>query len=183
MKLMFASDLHGDYDCAKATLEKFRAEGAEKLILLGDLLYHGPRNDLPAGYAPKKVIALLNENKADLVCVRGNCDTEVDQMVLNFPILSDTACLFVDGHTIIAAHGHHDAPPLCDSDILLGGHTHVPVFEQRMTKDGATYLHINPGSVSLPKENSPKSYVLLNGDEVIFCDLDGNPYRRERIGG
>ena len=183
MKLMIASDLHGDAVCTEMLLRRFRESGAERLVLLGDLLYHGPRNDLPAGYAPKQVIALLNGVKNSLLCVRGNCDTEVDQMVLDFPMLSDTACLFVGGRTIIAAHGHHDAPPLRGGDVLLGGHTHVPVFEPKMTAAGESYLHINPGSVSLPKENSPKSYVLLDGDEVLFCDLDGTPYRRERIGG
>ncbi|MBO7341545.1 MAG: phosphodiesterase [Clostridia bacterium] len=183
MKLMIASDLHGDAVCTEMLLRRFRESGAERLVLLGDLLYHGPRNDLPAGYDPKQVISLLNAIKHSPLCVRGNCDTEVDQMVLNFPMLSDTACLFVDGRTIVAAHGHHDAPPLCDGDVLLGGHTHVPAFEQRTTVEGASYLHINPGSVSLPKENSPKSYVLLDGDEVTFYDLDGTPYRQEKIGG
>ena len=179
MKLMIASDLHGDADCTARLLEQFRASGAERLVLLGDLLYHGPRNDLPAGYAPKKVIALLNEVRDQLLCVRGNCDTEVDQMVLTFPMLSDTACLFADGHTIFAAHGHHDAPPLRTGDILLGGHTHIPAFERRTTADGTTYLHINPGSVSLPKENSPKSYVVMDGNRVTFHTLEGEVYREE----
>ena len=179
MKLMIASDLHGDADCTARLLEQFHASGAERLVLLGDLLYHGPRNDLPAGYSPKKVIALLNEVRDLLLCVRGNCDTEVDQMVLTFPMLSDIACLFADGHTIFAAHGHHDAPPLRAGDILLGSHTHIPVFEKRATADGATYLHINPGSVSLPKENSPKSYVVMDGNHVSFYTLDGEVYRKE----
>ena len=179
MKLMIASDLHGDADSTAHLLEQFHASGAERLVLLGDLLYHGPRNDLPAGYSPKKVIALLNEVRDLLLCVRGNCDTEVDQMVLTFPMLSDIACLFSDGHTIFAAHGHHDAPPLRAGDILLGGHTHIPVFEKRATADGTTYLHINPGSVSLPKENSPKSYVVMDGDRVTFHTLEGEVYREE----
>ena len=183
MKLMIASDLHGDAACTARLLEQFRASGAERLILLGDLLYHGPRNDLPSGYAPKQVISLLNGIKSSIICVRGNCDAEVDQMVLEFPILSDTARLFTDSHTIVAAHGHHAAPPLCEGDILLGGHTHVPVFEHKTTSDGSSYLHINPGSVSLPKENSKKSYVIIEGNSVTFFDLDGKPYRRETIGG
>ncbi|MBE6660021.1 MAG: phosphodiesterase [Ruminococcaceae bacterium] len=181
MKWMIASDLHGDAVCTAALLQQFKASGAERLVLLGDLLYHGPRNDLPSGYAPKQVIALLNDVRDSLVCVRGNCDTEVDQMVLNFPILSETACLFAGGRTYIAAHGHHDVPPMRAGDVLLGGHTHVPVFERRTADDGTVYLHINPGSVSLPKENSPHSYVIIDGDRVIFYTLEGDVYREEKI--
>lgn len=181
MKWMIASDLHGDAVCTAALLEQFKLSGSERLVLLGDLLYHGPRNDLPAGYAPKQVITLLNDVRDSLLCVQGNCDTEVDQMVLKFPILSDTACIFADGHTYIAAHGHHDAPPMRAGDILLGGHTHVPVFETRQTGDGTPYLHINPGSVSLPKENSPHSYVVIDGDRVTFHTLEGEIYREETI--
>ena len=181
MKWMIASDLHGDAVCTAALLKQFKLSGSERLVLLGDLLYHGPRNDLPAGFAPKQVITLLNDVRDSLVCVRGNCDTEVDQMVLKFPMLSDTACLFAGGHTYIAAHGHHDAPPMRAGDVLLGGHTHVPVFEMRKTNDGTTYLHINPGSVSLPKENSPHSYVIIDGESVIFYTLEGEVYREEKI--
>ena len=181
MKWMIASDLHGDAVCTAALLKQFKLSGSERLVLLGDLLYHGPRNDLPSGYAPKQVIALLNDVRDSLVCVRGNCDTEVDQMVLNFPILSDTAYLFAGGRTYIAAHGHHDAPPMRAGDVLLGGHTHVPVFEMRKTNDGTTYLHINPGSVSLPKENSPHSYVIIDGESVTFHTLEGDVYREEKI--
>ena len=181
MKWMIASDLHGDAVCTAALLEQFKLSGSERLVLLGDLLYHGPRNDLPAGYAPKQVITLLNDVRDSLLCVRGNCDTEVDQMVLKFPILSDTACIFADGRTYIATHGHHDAPPMRVGDILLGGHTHVPVFEVRTVNDGTTHLHINPGSVSLPKENSPHSYVVIDGDRVTFHTLEGEVYREETI--
>ena len=106
MKWMIASDLHGDAVCTAALLQQFKSSGAERLVLLGDLLYHGPRNDLPSGYAPKQVIALLNDVRDSLVCVRGNCDTEVDQMVLKFPILSDTACIFADGRTYITTQNH-----------------------------------------------------------------------------
>ena len=173
MKLMFASDLHGDYACAKATLEKFRAEGAEKLILLGDLLYHGPRNDLPEGYAPKKVIALLNENKNDLVCVRGNCDTEVDQMVLEFPILADYLLIFEQGRRFFITHGHHyntqTPPALASGDILIHGHTHVLAVTP--FGDGLTYL--NPGSVSLPKGNNPPSYMTYENGTFEIKGFDG----------
>lgn len=174
MKLMFASDIHGDFACAETTLEKFRAEKAEKLILLGDILYHGPRNDLPAGYAPKKVIALLNENKADLVCVRGNCDTEVDQMVLEFPILADYMLIFERGRRFFITHGHHyntaTPPLLANGDVLIHGHTHVLTVTP--FGDGLTYL--NPGSVSLPKENNPPSYMTYEDGRFEIKDFEGN---------
>ena len=181
MTWMIASDLHGDADSTQALLDQYRASGAEKLVLLGDLLYHGPRNDLPAGYAPKRVIELLNAVGDELLCVRGNCDTEVDQMVLSFPMLADTACLYIDGRTFIAAHGHHAPPPMKEGYILLGGHTHVPVFEKRTAENGATYLHLNPGSTSIPKENSPKGYVLVKEGVVEFRTLTGEIYRREQL--
>ena len=181
MKWMIASDLHGDADCTAALLEQYRALGAERLLFLGDLLYHGPRNDLPKGYAPKHVIELLNGVKNELICVRGNCDTEVDQMVLNFPMLQDSAAIFAGGHTYIAQHGHHAPPPLRKGDILLGGHTHVPVFEYRTTEDGVRYLHLNPGSVSLPKEGSPQSFICIENGVVTYHTLGGDIYRREVI--
>ncbi len=181
MKLLIASDLHGDAETTAALLERFAASGAQRLILLGDLLYHGPRNDLPAGYAPKKVIELLNGVRECLLCVRGNCDTEVDQMVLDFPMLSDTACIFDGAHTIIAAHGHHEPPPVCEGTLLLSGHTHIPAFETRTDVRGIRYRYLNPGSVSLPKEGSPRSYVILEGDAVRFYDLSGTLWREEHL--
>ncbi len=177
-KWMIASDLHGDAACVARLLEQYRASGAERLILLGDLLYHGPRNDLPAGYAPKRVIELLNGVRDELLCVRGNCDTEVDQMVLGFPILADYAYLSVDGLTILATHGHTwntgNPPPLKKGDVLLHGHTHVPVAET--FGEGNWYL--NPGSVSIPKENSPKSYMIYESRRFTWHDLEGKEYRR-----
>ena len=174
MKLMFASDIHGDYNCALATIEKYKEEKADQLILLGDILYHGPRNDLPSGYAPKQVIALLNEHKADLTCVRGNCDTEVDQMVLEFPILADYMLIFERGHRFFITHGHHyntQTPPLLNSgDLLIHGHTHV--LTATPFGDGLTYL--NPGSVSLPKENNPPSYMIYENGRFTIKDFEGN---------
>ena len=126
-RFMIASDLHGDAECVSRLLDAYRKSGAERLILLGDLLYHGPRNDLPEGYAPKRVIELLNSVADELLCVRGNCDTEVDAMVLDFPILADYAYVSVDGLRIFATHGHKfnldELPPLKKGDILLHGHT------------------------------------------------------------
>ncbi|MBQ8331311.1 MAG: phosphodiesterase [Clostridia bacterium] len=177
-KWMIASDIHGDFECATRLVERYRQSGAEKLILLGDLLYHGPRNDLPAGYAPKKVIELLNGLRDELLCVRGNCDTEVDQMVLSFPILADYAFLSADGLTFFVTHGHtHNTtnpPPLKKGDVLLHGHTHVPAAEPF----GAGTLYLNPGSVSIPKEGSPKSYLLYENRTFSFCRLeDGAVFR------
>lgn len=165
MKLMFASDIHGAADCCEKMLKRFDEERAEKLFLLGDILYHGPRNDLPADYAPKRVIAMLNERKNQLLCVRGNCDTEVDQMVLDFPIMAEYALLYLDGRTVFLTHGHKfntDNPPsLNDGDILLHGHTHVQTIDE-----SRNYTYINPGSVSLPKNGMPKSYLIY--EDGIF---------------
>ena len=162
-------------------LSVFAESGADRLILLGDLLYHGPRNDLPEGYAPKRVIELLNSVKASLLCVRGNCDTEVDQMVLDFPILADYAYLCADGLRIFATHGHkfntNSLPPLSEGDVLLHGHTHVPTAESF----GRGNLYVNPGSVSIPKEQSPKSYLLYENRTFAFYDLWGGEYHSVRI--
>lgn len=175
MKLMIASDIHGSAYYCKKLLTAFEREGAEKLILLGDILYHGPRNDLPEGYAPKEVIALLNPLKDRLLCVRGNCDTEVDQMVLDFPVLADYAILWLDKKAVYATHGHNyneeKLPPLANGDILLNGHTHVP-----KCTDHGTYTYMNPGSVSIPKENSPHSYMIYENGKFLWKDLDGGVY-------
>ena len=174
MRIMFASDIHGDYDCACATLEKYRCEKAEKLILLGDILYHGPRNDLPAGYAPKKVIELLNGVKNELACVRGNCDTEVDQMVLEFPILADYMLMYDMGRCFFVTHGHKyntsEPPMLKEGDLLIHGHTHVLA----VTPFGEGNTYLNPGSVSLPKEGNPKSYMVYEDGRFEIKDFDGN---------
>lgn len=165
MKLMFASDIHGAADCCEKMLKRFDEERAEKLFLLGDILYHGPRNDLPADYAPKRVIAMLNERKNQLLCVRGNCDTEVDQMVLEFPIMAEYALLYLDGRMVFITHGHKfntDNPPLLNNgDVLLHGHTHVQTIDE-----SRNYTYINPGSVSLPKNGMPKSYLIY--EDGIF---------------
>lgn len=173
MKLMIASDIHGsEYYCRKL-LDAYAGENPDKLILLGDILYHGPRNDLPEGYNPKSVIELLNPLKNKLLCVRGNCDTEVDQMVLDFPIMADYALVSVDGKMMYLTHGHkygEDNPPnLSKGDILICGHTHVP-----KCSDKGDYLYLNPGSVSIPKENSEHSYMVYEDNKFTWKSLDGN---------
>ena len=175
MKLMIASDIHGSEYYCKKLIEAVKLENPDKLLLLGDILYHGPRNDLPKDYNPKKVISLLSDYKDIILCVRGNCDTEVDQMVLPFPILADYAVLFIDGTTIYATHGHNynedNLPPSTKGDILLCGHTHIPA--KRVYEN---YTYINPGSVSIPKENSKHSYIILENGEFVWKSLDGKSY-------
>ena len=180
MRLMIASDIHGSaYYCAQM-LEAYKREGAEKLLLLGDILYHGPRNDLPEGYAPKEVIAMLNPMKNELLCVRGNCDTEVDQMVLEFPVMAEYCFLSLDDNTIFATHGHvfspHHLPPIKDGDILLNGHTHVPACEEILDMNGGKYRYLNPGSVSIPKEGSAHSYMIYENGTFTWKNLDGKEY-------
>ena len=174
MKWMIASDLHGSAYYCRKMLEAFEREGADRLFLLGDLLYHGPRNDLPREYAPKEVIPLLNEKKEKLLCVRGNCDAEVDQMVLEFPVLADYAVLPVGRRLIYATHGHiyhvKNLPPLAPGDVLLHGHTHVPAW----TEFGQGNFYLNPGSVSIPKENSPHSYMTLEGNTMQWKELESS---------
>ena len=174
MKWMIASDLHGSAYYCRKMLEAFEREGADRLFLLGDLLYHGPRNDLPREYAPKEVIPLLNGKREKLLCVRGNCDAEVDQMVLEFPVLADYAVLPVGQRLIYATHGHiyhvKNLPPLAPGDVLLHGHTHVPAW----TEFGQGNLYLNPGSVSIPKENSPHSYMTLKGNTMQWKELESS---------
>ena len=174
MKLLIASDIHGDLESIELVLDSFKKEKADKILLLGDLLYHGPRNDLPKTYAPKEVIKLLNENKNNILAVRGNCDTEVDQMVLEFPILADYAYLSLDGLSIFATHGHHHntatPPALCEGEILLHGHTHVLKCE----KFGNENYYINPGSAALPKENNPRTYMVYENRTFTIKDFSGN---------
>ena len=172
MKLMIASDLHGSAFYTEKLIEAFNKENPLKLLLLGDILYHGPRNELPRDYEPKKVIEMLNPLKEKLLCVRGNCDAEVDQMVLEFPILADYCLLFEKGRTIYVTHGHlfsEDNPPkLQKGDILLTGHTHVPACADH------GFWYLNPGSVSIPKNSSWHGYMTLEDGNFLWKDFDGN---------
>ena len=171
MKLMIASDIHGSAYWCRAMLDAYKKEVPHKLVLLGDILYHGPRNDLPQEYAPKEVIAMLNPLKDQLLCVRGNCDTEVDQMVLSFPVLADYALLYFEDRTFFLTHGHkfNDTvlPPLAKGSILMYGHTHVPKREKY-----EHYISFNPGSVSIPKEHSPHSYMILENGAAYWKDME-----------
>ena len=178
MKILICSDIHGDADALSILLERFSEEKADKMLILGDILYHGPRNDLPGGYAPKKVISMLSEIKEKIISVRGNCDTEVDQMVLPFPILSDYSYVITDGLTILATHGHkyspENSPPMAKGTVLLGGHTHVPVFSEI-----GDCFYVNPGSISLPKENNPKTYAVYENRKITIKCLDGKVFKEK----
>lgn len=178
MKLMIASDIHGSAHWCRCLLEAFDREEADRLLLLGDILYHGPRNPLPEEYAPMEVATMLNARKGSVFGVRGNCDAEIDQMVLQFPMMAEYCLLFAGARTIFVTHGHiwntDRLPPLRPGDLLLHGHTHRPAWEE--TPEGIVYL--NPGSVSIPKENTPHGYLLLEGEELIWKTLDGEVYHR-----
>lgn len=162
MKFVIASDIHGSaFWCAKlcALVE---AEQPDRLLLLGDLLYHGPRNDLPRDYAPKAVIPMLSRYQDIILAVRGNCEAEVDQMVLPFPCLAEYALVFADGYPLYLTHGHHSCPeqlpPLAKETVFLYGHTHVKRDEM---VNGIRCL--NPGSVSIPKDGSHSCLIYENG--------------------
>ena len=177
MKYLIASDIHGSAFYCEQLLKAYEKEGADRLLLLGDILYHGPRNDLPKDYAPKTVITMLNNIKHEIICVRGNCDTEVDQMVLEFPIMAEYALISNGRRMLFATHGHKmnkdNLPMLKSGDILLNGHFHVPVCEEI-----GDYIYMNPGSVSIPKENSAHSYMTMEDNLFIWKDLEGNEYNR-----
>ena len=163
MKWMIASDLHGSAYYCKKMVEAFEREGADRLLMLGDLLYHGPRNDLPRDYAPKQVIPMLSRYRENIIAVRGNCEAEVDQMVLPFPCMAEFSQLLLDGKTFYLTHGHHhnpdDLPPLPEGSVFLFGHTHVKMDEVR---SGVRCL--NPGSVSIPKDGSHSCLIYENGE-------------------
>lgn len=180
MKFLIASDIHGSAKYCEMLINAFKQEKADKILLLGDILYHGPRNDLPENYAPKKVIEMLNPSKDKILCVRGNCDTEVDQMVLDFPLLADYCVIPLGEKALYATHGHKfslENLPLCEGDILINGHTHIPKCETVNN-----IIHLNCGSVSIPKENSPHSYMILEDDKFIWKDLiSGEIYKEFSI--
>ncbi len=180
MKILIASDIHGSAYYCRKLLAALERENTQRMILLGDILYHGPRNDLPAEYAPKEVIAMLNPLKDRIYSVRGNCEAEVDQMVLDFPVLADYCLLPVGQHMIFCTHGHlfheNHLPPMMSGDCLLYGHTHIPRAE--LCKDK---WMLNPGSVSLPKEGNPPSYAVLEDGVFTIRRLDGTELMRAEI--
>ena len=180
MKWIIASDIHGSAHWCEKLVTAFEREGADRLMLLGDILYHGPRNPLPEGYAPAQVAAMLNEISHSICCVQGNCDSQVDQMVLDFPIMADYALLSHGDKLIYFTHGHihssEQPPKLKNGDILVHGHTHLSVME-----DCGYYTYLNPGSVSLPKEGCPHSYLVFEDGVFTWKDMDGESFKSFEI--
>ena len=172
MKLLIASDIHGSAHYCAQLMARIEAEKPDQVLLLGDLLYHGPRNALPEEYDCPKAYDMLNGIKDRIVAVRGNCDSEVDQMMLEFPIMAEYCLLSVGNRMIFATHGHHfsaqNLPLLQQGDVLLHGHTHIPAL-----KNCGEYIYANPGSVSLPKEQSQPSYLLLKEHVLLLKTFSG----------
>ena len=175
MKILIASDIHGSAKYCRMLLDRYEKEKAGRLLLLGDLLYHGPRNDLPEEYAPKQVAEMLNARRDEILCVRGNCEAEVDQMMLSFPVMAEYALMPLGEKMVFITHGHvfnrDRLPPMKKGDILLHGHTHVPVCG-----DIGPYVYMNPGSVSIPKDGTPHSYMTLEGEAFTWKTLEGEGF-------
>ena len=171
MKLMFASDIHGSLPATERVLSLFAQSSAQWLIILGDVLNHGPRNALPEGYAPAQVAEKLNQHASRIIAVRGNCDSEVDQMLLHFPLTAPWQQVLLEKSRLFLTHGHlfspDNLPTLAAGDVLVYGHTHIPVAE----KHGEIY-HFNPGSVSIPKGGYPASYGMLDGNTLSVIALN-----------
>ena len=178
MKLVFASDIHGSAYFARMLPEIEEREKPERIVLLGDLLYHGPRNDLPRDYSPREVIGILNGMKQRLLCVRGNCEAEVDHMVLDFPVMADYMALFLGDRMAFVTHGHlynMDNPPkLCAGDLLIHGHTHVQAF----THFGEDNWYLNPGSMAIPKEGNAHSYMTYEDGLFTIKTVEGELIRK-----
>ncbi len=172
MKYMILSDLHGSYAAFEKCARAFEAEKADYLVLLGDYLNHGPRNEIPAGYDPPRLAAALNELKTRIIAIRGNCDSEVDGMLLDFPHTADYGNLIALGRRVFLTHGHlwspEKLPALQEGDIFVSGHTHIPILAE---KNGV--ILVNPGSPSIPKGNSEAGYALICTECVALKSLAG----------
>lgn len=178
MKIMIASDLHGSFVWTKKLIDKFNKEKCDNLLLLGDLLYHGPRNALPNEYDTIETANLLNSIKDKIMAVRGNCDSEVDEMVLSFDIKERNMMLYIDGVQFFATHGHiyneDNLPAFQQFDVLLNGHTHTTLFNRYKN-----YVFVNPGSTSIPKNNTAHSCVIYEDRLFRFYDLGNDSLIRE----
>ena len=181
MKMMIMSDIHGSVACIEKMWERFNEDKPDRIILLGDLLYHGPRNALPSEYDTEKAAKLLNQHSDIITSVRGNCDSEVDQMLLDFIIESPHMILSDSGLNIFITHGHFyntmNLPPMSNIDILMHGHTHIPAFE----KIADNKYYINPGSISIPKGNSENSYILYENKKFTWKTIYGEIYKEETV--
>lgn len=180
MNIFFISDIHGSLYYLKKAIERYKEEGAGYIVILGDVLYHGPRNQLPKDYNPQSVASLLNEYKDKIIAVRGNCDSEVDQMLIEYPMMSDYSIILCNNRRLFLTHGHiyneDNLPELSENDVLVFGHTHIPEAK----KHNKIYV-LNPGSVSLPKENNPNSYAILKDDLFQIKDLDGTVIKEIKL--
>lgn len=172
MKYLIFSDIHGSATRTQEIVDIFQKEMCDRMIILGDVLYHGPRNPLPEGHNPKEVVTLLNAHKDKIICVRGNCEAEVDQMVLEFPCLGEYTIVVDEGVRLFATHGHHynpeHLPSLTKGDIFLYGHTHLWEVRER---EGIVIC--NPGSISLPKEGRPATYAIYEKGSLSVYTLSG----------
>ncbi|MBO6062030.1 MAG: phosphodiesterase [Clostridia bacterium] len=179
MLILAASDIHGSAKYTEELIRAFEREGADRLLLLGDVLYHGPRNYLPSRYDPMEVVHLLTPFSEKTICVKGNCDAEIDELVLPFPVLPSIAILHPSGRMIFAEHGHRfegSRPPVREGDIHLCGHTHMPEY-----KRVDNYIRCNPGSVSLPKGDTERGYILITDSALVWKTLDGEEYMRTAL--
>ncbi|QBD86061.1 phosphodiesterase, partial [Clostridium tetani] len=180
MKLFFISDIHGSSYYLEKVINIYEKEKADYLVILGDELYHGARNPLPKEYNPKKVAEILNKYKNKIIAVRGNCDSEVDQMVLNYPIMSDYSIILYNNRRLFLTHGHiynkNNLPTISNGDVFIYGHTHVPLAE----KINNIFI-INPGSITFPKENTPHCYGVLENNTFIIKTLDGEVFKEINI--
>ncbi|KHO38634.1 phosphodiesterase [Clostridium tetani] len=180
MKLFFISDIHGSSYYLEKVINIFEKEKADYLVILGDELYHGARNPLPKEYNPKKVAEILNTYKNKIIAVRGNCDSEVDQMVLNYPIMSDYSIILYNNRRLFLTHGHiynkNNLPTISNGDVLIYGHTHVPIAE----KINNIFI-VNPGSITFPKENTPHCYGVLENNTFKIKTLDGEVFKEINI--
>ena len=170
MKYLIASDIHGSAYYTERLIERFRAENADKLVLLGDIYNHGPRNPLPEEFNEMKVAGILNGMKKDLIVVKGNCDSQVDTLISEFDFI-DSLVIESAGKTVFCTHGHiynKDNPPKTKFDAVIYGHFHTGFI----VKEGETAF-INAGSVSLPKCDFSHSYLVLDGEKVTLKDIDG----------
>ena len=177
---MFISDIHGSLSCLSEALLRYEAEKPDKMVLLGDILYHGPRNPIPEGYDPKGVISRLNALKESIIAVRGNCDAEVDQMVLDFPMMSDYQQVLLENRSFYLSHGHlydNELPKgLGNNTVYVQGHTHIPMIERKQTA-----IHMNPGSVTLPKNGEPRTYGVYENDTLTIKTMDGEIYLKTEL--
>jgi len=184
MKLMFFSDVHGSFEAMEMLLARISEFAPDAVVMLGDALYHGPRNPLPSGYSPPEAAKRLNLLKKTIVAVRGNCDAEVDQLLLEFPIMADYSTILTETARFFLTHGHlwsaENPPPLPDGTVFASGHTHIPKLE----KLANGLIAFNPGSIALPKGGNPASYGIFDGKELAVCELaTGRPMMRDALTG